>query len=433
MRKVVIIGNGISGITAAVELRKRSQDHITIVSEEGDYFFSRPGLMYVYMGHLKFKHLYPYERDFWAKHQLQLIQKTVIKILPPAKQVVFADGTTLPFDVLIMASGSMPNKFAWPGKDLPGVTGLYHRQDLDRLELWSAQAKHAVIVGGGLIGIELAEMFLSRNIRVTFLVREKSFWDIVLPAGESQLLNRHIREHGLDLRLETGLAAILPGEQGNVAAVETSDKEIIPCDLVGLAVGVSPNVNFLKESGITLGYGVQVNLYLETNIPGICAIGDCTEVTEPEGKHRPIEAVWYTGKMMGETVARTISGQPTPYQPGPWFNSAKFLDIEYQTYGWVSPVPAANEVHFYWEHRSGKKCINMAYDPSTRRFLGINTLGIRLRHAFFDSVLRKGRHIEYVMEHLHEANFDPEFYRLYEPEIRKAFVTHLTKSAHHVQ
>lgn len=433
MRKVVIIGNGISGITAAVELRKRSQDHISVVSEEGDYFFSRPGLMYVYMGHLKFEHLYPYERGFWAKHQLQLVQKTVTKILPPAKQVVCADGTTLPFDVLIIASGSKPNKFAWPGKDLPGVTGLYHRQDLDRLELWSAQAKHAVIVGGGLIGIELAEMFLSRNIRVTFLVREKSFWDIVLPAGESQLLNRHIREHGIDLRLETGLAAILPGKHGNVASVETSGKEVIPCDLVGLAVGVSPNVNFLKESGITLGYGVQVNPYLETNIPGIYAIGDCAEVTEPESKHRPIEAVWYTGKMMGETVARTISGQPTPYQPGPWFNSAKFLDIEYQTYGWVSPTPPADEAHFYWEHHSGKKCITIAYNPSTRHFLGINTLGIRLRHAFFDSALRHGRHIDFVMEHLHEANFDPEFYQCHEQEIRKAFITHLTKSAQHVQ
>lgn len=421
MRKVVIIGNGISGITAAIELRKRSQDRIIIISEEGDYFFARTGLMYVFMGHLQFKHLYPYERDFWSKQQLELLQQTVIRVDTEGKLLELADGSLLPYDILVIACGSKPNKFGWPGQDLAGVTGLYHRQDLDRLEQWVSPGARGVIVGGGLIGIELAEMLLTRQMQVTFLVREKSFWDMVLPPGESALVNRHIREHGIDLRLETGLIEIFPDAHGRAKAVLTSQDQTIDCSLVGLTAGVSPDVAFLNGSGIDLAIGILVNRYLETNLPDVYAIGDCTQQTEPYGRHRPIEAVWYTARMMGETVARTIAGERTPYEPGPWFNSAKFLDIEYQTYGNVSAQPANHEVHCYWEHPRQKIGINLSYDRFSRQFLGINTLGIRMRHTFFDQVLKQEKSIDYVVQHLREANFDPEFYTHYEHHLVNTF------------
>ena len=107
--------------------------------------------------------------------------------------------------------------------------------------------------------------------------------------------------------------------------------------MVGLTAGVSPAVDFLKNSSIETGKGVKVNKYLETNIPNVYAIGDCAQQLEPTGLRNPVEAVWYTGRMMGEVVAQTICGNKTAYNPGVWFNSAKFFDIEYQTYGWVFP------------------------------------------------------------------------------------------------
>lgn len=423
MRKVVIIGNGISGITLAIELRKRSNDRIIIISEEGDYFFARTGLMYVFMGHLKFEHLYPYERDFWYKQQLELLRQTVIRVETNVKRLAFADGSFLNYDVLVIASGSTPNKYGWPGQELFGVTGLYYRQDLDRLDELTAPGQKAVIVGGGLIGIEMAEMLLSRRMEVTFLVREKSFWNIVLPPGESALVNRHIREHGIDLRLETGLQEIIGDASGRVCAVRTSNGDTVDCTLVGLTVGVSPQVAFLENSGITIGAGVIVNRYLETNIPDVYAIGDCAEQAEPFGSHRPIEAVWYTARMMGEVLAHTLAGELTPYTPGPWFNSAKFLDIEYQTYGQVAANPSGNELHCYWEHPHKPMCINMAYDRVSHVFLGINTLGIRMRHTIFEQALKKGLLIDDVIMLLREANFDPEFYTHYEHHLINIFKT----------
>ena len=158
---IVIIGNGISGITCARHIRKNSNKRITVISGETDHFFSRTALMYVYMGHMKFEHTQPYEKWFWEKNRIDLIRKYVTSINTKSNEVIFEDGNTLSYDKLVIATGSKPNKFGWPGQDLNGVTGMYHKQDLEKIEQYAPDkttCKRAVIVGGGLIGIELAEM-----------------------------------------------------------------------------------------------------------------------------------------------------------------------------------------------------------------------------------------------------------------------------------
>ncbi|MDP5157954.1 MAG: NAD(P)/FAD-dependent oxidoreductase [Flaviramulus sp.] len=422
---IVIIGNGISGVTAARHIRKLSDKKITIVSAETEYFFSRTALMYVYMGHMKFEHTQPYENWFWEKNRIDLKKGYVKNIDTDAKTLHFAEGDTLKYDKLIIATGSKPNKFGWPGQDLEGVMGMYHKQDLENLEKHAPNkeaCKRAVIVGGGLIGIELVEMLNSRNIPITFLVREDSFWNGVLPTGESEMINHHIKNHHIDLRLGMNLKEIKSDENGKVKSIIIQETgEEIECNVVGLTAGVSPNIDFIKDSDIEIGRGVKVNRYLETNIPNVYAIGDCAEQHEGINGRRPIEAVWYTGRMMGETLAQTICDNKIQYNPGHWFNSAKFLDIEYQTYGWVFAKPRENEAHFHWKHEDNTKCITVCFNTNTNKFLGINTFGIRMRHETFDTWLTENRDVDYVMNHLPEANFDPEFYSHYEADIISAY------------
>lgn len=425
MEHVVIIGNGISGITAARHIRKLSNKKITVISAETDYFFSRTALMYVYMGHMKFEHTQPYENWFWKKNNINLLKAFVTHIDTEKNTLKLDNNQTLTYSKLILATGSKPNKFGWPGQDLKGVQGLYSKQDLDSLEKYAPNnqiCKRAVIVGGGLIGIELAEMLSTRNIPVTFLVRERSFWNGVLPKEESEMVNRHILEHHIDLRLGVNLQEIKADESGHAKSVVIKETgEEIPCNFVGLTAGVSPNIDFLKQTPIETDKGILVNRYLETNIPNIYAIGDCAQQREPIGYRKPVEAVWYTGRMMGETVAHTICGNKTPYNPGPWFNSAKFFDIEYQTYGWVWATKKPYEEQFYWEHKSGKKSIRIAFDKHSQKFLGIIAMGIRLKHDFFDRVLREEKSVSYVLSNLEKANFDPEFFNAFEKSFKSAF------------
>lgn len=421
MSHVVIIGNGIAGITTARHLRKLSDDKITIISAETDHFFSRTALMYIYMGHMKYAHTKPYEDWFWEKNKIGLKRAWVTSVDTTSSRLEFEDGTSMNYDKLVLATGSKPNKFGWKGQDLKGVQGLYSYQDLELMEENTKDVQRAVIVGGGLIGIEMAEMLMSRNIPVTFLVREASFWNNVLPKGESEMINRHIREHHVDLRLSTELEEILDDGTGKVKGVKTKAGEVIECQFVGLTVGVSPNVDFLKGSEIEMNRGILVDQNLRTNIENVFAVGDCAEFREPIGERKSVEQVWYTGRMMGEALGRTLAGKTTAYTPGHWFNSAKFFDIEYQTYGWVWPEKKDSESDFYWEHTEGKICLRLRWDSQSGKLKGVNNLGFRLRHHAFDKWFSQGRTVDYVLEHLRDANFDPEFYKQHEPQIIDRF------------
>ena len=427
MEHIVILGNGISGITTARHIRKRSDKKITVISAESDYFFSRTALMYVYMGHMQWNHLKPYEDWFWKNNRIDLKNGWVQQIDFAQKTLHFKNGETLDYDKLVLATGSIPNKFGWEGENLEGVQGLVSKQDLELLEKNTKNCKKAVVVGGGLIGVELAEMLRTRNIEVTMLVREKAFWHSVLPFENAKMIAEHIKSHGIDLRTETELDKIIPDENGRVKAIMTKSGEQIDCQLVGLCAGVRPNIDFLKDSGLAINKGILVNSYLETNIPNVYAIGDCAEQQEAIGQRKPVEAVWYTGRMMGETLALTLTGKKSRYNPGNWFNSAKFFDIEYQTYGWVWPKPKENEQHFHWQHKDGTKAITISFDRYTNQFLGINTFGIRMRHKVLDRWLTEKRKINYVLANLKQANFDPEFYNRHEATIFKSFKSGLMK------
>jgi NAD(P)H-nitrite reductase large subunit len=419
--KIVIIGNGIAGTNAARYIRKKSNHEITMISEETLQPYSRTALMYVYMGHVKQSDTHMYEDWFWEKNRINRLKARVIAVNNAQKQMILDNGEALHYDKLIIATGSKPNKFGWPGQDLKGVQGLYHLQDLESMEQYSPGLQRAVIVGGGLIGIEMAEMFHSRHIPVTFLVREKSFWNPVLPEEECAMINRHILEHGIDLRLETELKEIISDNTGRAKTIITNKGEEINCGFVGLTVGVSPNIDFLKESGIEMQRGVLVNEYLQTSDPDVFALGDCAELRNPSAGRRPIEAIWYTGRMMGQTVAKTICGEKTAYQPRLWFNSAKFLDIEYQVYGDIPAQKPEGITSIYWEHPQGRKAIRINFDTQTQEIKGFNLMGIRYRHEVCEKWILEKTHIEEVLQNLALANFDPEFFDEYENEIIKKY------------
>lgn len=422
MEHVVIIGNGIAGVTAARHIRKNANKRISIISAESKYFFSRTALMYVYMGHMRFEDIQPYENNFWQKNRIDLIEDYVASIDFKTKTLNLIQTPPIHYDQLILAVGSKPNKFRWKGQDYHGVQGLYSKKDLDLMEQNTRGIKSAVIVGGGLIGIEMAEMLLSRNINVTFLIREKSFWGNVLPKRDGDFIVKHLERHkGLTLLFEEELDEVIPDDAKRAKAIKTKTGKIISCQFVGLAAGVSPNVDFLKESELDMERGILVNADLSTNQKDVYAIGDCAQFKNPINDRGPIEQVWYTGRMMGETVAQTIVGNKMDYQPSHWFNSAKFFDLEYQTYGRVWPDLNEDENEFIWQHSKDEVLLHFIFDKNTWEFKGVNTFGLRLRHELFEKWRNEKVSIQHVLTYLKTANFDPEFFKSFEKEIAETF------------
>lgn len=421
MQHTVIIGNGIAGITAARHIRKLSDHRITVISGETDHFFSRTALMYIYMGHMNFEHTKPYEDWFWSKNKIDLLRRWVKSIDFDGKKVILENDDSITYNQLVLATGSQSNFFGWPGQDLDGVQGLYSYQDLELMEINTKNVKSAVILGGGLIGVEMAEMLHSRGIHVTYLIRESHFWGNMLPKEEGTLIDNHLAEHGIDLRSKTELDEILDDGNGRVKGIRTKSDEVIDCQFVGLTVGVHPNIDLAKDTAIETDRGILVDENLQTNISDVYAIGDCAQLRNPPSHRRAIEAVWYVGRMMGETVAHTITGNTMTYQPGVWFNSAKFFDIEYQNYGTVLPECPEGCSEFYWECSDKKKCIKVIYETNSLQVKGVNLFGIRNRHEVWDQWLSEEKTLDFIIENLPKANFDPEFFTHWESEIQEKF------------
>jgi NADPH-dependent 2,4-dienoyl-CoA reductase/sulfur reductase-like enzyme len=306
--------------------------------------------------------------------------------------------------------------------DAIGVKGLYSLQDLQSIDAMSPGIKRAVIIGGGLIGIELAEMFCSRKIPVTFLIRESAFWNIVLPKEEAEMINQHIREHQIDLKLNTELLEIKKNNEGHVKSVTTIDGEEINCDFAGLTIGVHPNIDWLKDSSLEIKDGILVDEYLRTNLDDVFAIGDCAELRQPPWGRKPIEAIWYTGRMMGESVGYSICNKLLAYQPGTFYNSAKFFDIEYQVYGDIQTQLPANQKTVFWQNKDKKKSIRINY-TTDGIVLGFNLMGIRFRQEVCEKWITQKYSIEEVLQSLELAEFDPEFSEHYSPSVRAQYQT----------
>lgn len=421
---LVIIGNGITGVTCALTVRRlQPTARITLVSDESAHHYARTALMYVYMGHLRYQDIKPYEDWFWAENRLELVQATATTLDVSRKQVLLSTGAPLAYDKLLLATGSVTKYYDWPGQHLRGVQGLVGLPELARMEQDTHGVRQAVVVGGGLIGVELAEMLHTRGIATTVLVRDAHYWGGVLPPEEANLVNQQFRRHHVAVHYRTGLAEILGDASGRVRAVRTTTGAELPCQWVGVATGVTPNLT-LAHTAPTLetDRGILVDNYLQTNIPDVYAAGDCAQLRTPAPGEVAVEQLWYTGRHQGETVAHAICGQPLPYARGVWFNSAKFFHLEYQTYGRVPARPEAGTESFYWENPKAAQALRINFRPTQGDAVtGMNALGLRQRHNVWAHWLSHQTPIQEVLAALETANFDPEFFRRHEPAIVQHF------------
>jgi NADPH-dependent 2,4-dienoyl-CoA reductase/sulfur reductase-like enzyme len=428
--RYVILGNGVCGMEAALALRARDADaEITLVSDEHDHFFSRPALMYVLCGQLDLRGTEPYDRGLYERMGFERARGQVVALDPAAKLLRFEDGSTLGYDKLLLAVGSRGRPAPWRGSEGPGVHYFVTLRDLERLDQEARPGMRAAVIGGGLIGVEVAEVLRQRGLSVSFLIRENWYFPLALDRNEAELVAEHLREHGVDVRLGVNVEEVLRGADGRVRGVRVSGEEL-PCDLVVSSIGVVPNAAFLQTSGIALSKGgaIEVDDALRTNFADVWAAGDCANVTWADGSRRP-EQLWYTARDQGRVAARSMLGDEVVYRRGTWYNSAKFFDLEYTTAGWVpvllnwdnTPLDPGEGVRFWFQRVPGRfesQRIVLKGD----RVVGFNMLGSRWNHEPLLQWIHERRGLDYVLARLGEAQFDEEFARPFRvwPETRVA-------------
>lgn len=404
----VIIGNGVAGITAAFTLRQRARKaQITVISGETDYFFSRTALMYAYMDRMNLSDLEPHERQVYGAQKIDRIRAWVTDLDARSRTLRLDSGRTVSYDRLLLATGSVPRRVPWPGLDMAreGVVHFVSLQHLEQCERLTPSTRQAVVVGGGLIGIELVECLRHHGIEVTFLVKDKWYWPVALAPEEGDMIAAHARHHGVDLRLEEGVDEVLTDGNGRVRAVRTTKDNEFPAQMLGISIGVQPAIEWLRTvtTSPELGTGIQVERDFRTSLEGVYAAGDCAQIG------MLVEQIWYSAKRQGELAARAMLGDKVEYHPPIFYNSAKFFDIEYTTVGDLLRLPATARSVF---HRVPNRDITVRLVENNGAFIGCNTLGSRWNHTFFERWIQERRALDEVIAMLPTAQFDVEFGRI---------------------
>ena len=298
----VIIGNSVAGTKAASTIRgSDAAADITILSVDDRPFYLRPKLADFIAGKIPEPALAGKQPDFYARNRLKLRLNTRVDGLDTAKQQVrLADGASVSYDSLLIATGAAPAKPAFPGNDLDGVVTLKTFADAQALKSRLSRGKRVVIVGEGLLGLEMARACREAGAEVTYLLRGERFWPEVLDEDGAALVERRLQDKSIALRTSSGVSEAL-GSAGRLRYVILTDGANLPADLLCVGSALVPDIDYLQGSGVATGKGVIVDGALATNVPGVYAAGDAAE--QQSGLDLGWLRAWEQGTLAGANMA----------------------------------------------------------------------------------------------------------------------------------
>lgn len=359
----VIIGNGAAGLSAAEEIRRRDpQARITILSDEPHLFYSRPGLAYYLSGEIPDHRVIARTPEYYRDLRLDLIHVRCEQLLPAEHEVVLADGRRLRYDAALLAVGNRAVPAPFPGADLDGVVYLDTLDQARDIVRRTRKARQAIVVGGGITALELVEGFHARGVHTHYLLRRERYWSALLSEEESRLIENRLEEMGVVLHHRTEVVA-LEGERGRVRYARLNTGETLACDLVGVAIGVRPNLTLAKQAGLRCERGVLVDEYLRTSAPDVYAAGDVAQIRDRWSGEYRLDSLWPSAIASGRAAGANMAGANEPYEKGVPFNVARLCGIMLTAIGQAAARRVPNEAHL--EISRGSSQVWTAYPAAT--------------------------------------------------------------------
>jgi len=276
--KLVMVGNGMAGVRTLEELLKLAPDlyEIAVFGAEPHPNYNRILLSPVLAGEMTLKDIVLNDLDWYARNGIRLhVGKQVVRVDRRARRVTAADGTSEVYDRLILATGSNPVILPVPGKDLPGVLTYRDIADTGAMIDAARRYRRAVVIGGGLLGLEAANGLKARGMDVTVVHLMPWLMERQLDRTAAGMLQKSLEDKGLRFLLQRKTSELVAGESGRVAAVRFSDGESIAADLVVMAAGIRPNASLAESAGLRVDRGIVVNDTMQTYDPRIYAVGEC--------------------------------------------------------------------------------------------------------------------------------------------------------------
>lgn len=322
--RLVLVGNGMAGMRAIEAIIARSPDRyaITVFGAEPHGNYDRIQLSPLLAGERNFEAIILHGRDWYERHGITLhCAEKIIRIDRTAREVISEAGRHTPYDVLVLATGSLPIMLPVPGAALPGVLTFRTIADVEAMSRAAEKGGSAVVIGGGLLGLEAAYGLKRRGMDVTVLHLMPHLMERQLDPVAGAMLKQDLARRGIEVITKASTEAILG--RNHVDAVVLTDGREIPADLVVMAVGIRPNVELARVSGLAVNRGIEIDDRLATSDPSIFAIGECVE---HRGQIFGLVAPLYD---MAEVLAERLCGGGDPlYQPAETATRLKVTGID---------------------------------------------------------------------------------------------------------
>jgi nitrite reductase (NADH) large subunit len=339
MLRHVIIGNGIAGASAAEAIRSLDPNaSITIIAREELLPYSRPMISQVLAASADFSQLPLRPPDFYQELRAEaLTGQEAVAIDWDGRTVETDRGLRVAFDRLLIASGADPRRLRVDGAECRGVFTMRTAGDVARMIGNLEGTRHALVLGGGLVGFKAAYGLLRRGLTVTMLIRSNHPLAMQVDAEAGAIIQTELERHGLSVQVEAEVAAIEGDRQGRVARAMLSNGQVLDCQMIVVGKGVWPSVKFLGRDRVRVDAGIIVDDHLQTDVEGVYAAGDVAEHFDLARQTRWLNAIWPVAVEMGRIAGMNMVGRPVLYRGSLSRNVIRIFDLDVLTTGIVNP------------------------------------------------------------------------------------------------
>ena len=305
----LIIGGGPAGTNAAEAIRRRDRvGSIAIVTNEPHPLYIRPSLAFYMRGLIQRDQLFQKKIDFYNKNSIELItEKKVIRISAAGKKAFLEDGGIISYKKLLIATGGRPRRWQIPGADLEGVCYLRTLNDAEAMMNRMRSSKKAIVVGGGFLGMDLNQTFRISGLEVVNIIREKVFWSHFLDEDGGRLIERMLKENGVNLIPEDEVVEVLGNK--TVTGIRTTGGKQIDSDIVGVGIGIGLNLDLLDKKEVEINRGIIVDDHLRSSSPDLFAAGDVAEFYDPIMDKCHLMGNWSNAMAHGKVAGANMAGE----------------------------------------------------------------------------------------------------------------------------
>lgn len=400
---MVIIGTGGAGISAIRTIRSVDEKcKITAISQEDQMPYSPCSLPHLIGGDIEKKNIYRVEKDFFKKNKVRALLGTKISKISPKDKTVLADGGRVKYDKLLISAGSVPLRPPIPGIDTTGVFTLGNMADADEILKWVRKgAKKAIVLGAGFIGVECAIALRKLGLQVS--VFEMLDWVLpkMLDEDVSGEVQKVLEREGIELHLGQQVSEITGNDKVNGVLAGKKEES---CDMIVLGIGVRPNTESLKGSGIKVNHGVVVDEYMRTSVKDIFAAGDIVEADDKIRGTKRVNAIWPNAIEQGRIAGYNIAGEEKVYDGVESINILDVYGVPVLSMGMSSFELKDFEVKISKTNRSFKKML-----LKDGKIAGVQMVGAIRNSGYLLSLVKRGIEVDDIRDDLLEDRFVVRF------------------------